>query len=126
MKKRIFLVFGIILVMAIAGPVLIFVVQPACLILRCTGFYCAGCGGQRMFLSLFEGDLAGAFHHNPFLFLLLPPLLGYAAWEAVRFIREERLLCQSRRFLWIFIGVLLLGIVFTVMRNLPGISFLGP
>lgn len=126
MKKRILLVSGLFLAMAIAGPFLIFVVQPACLILRCTGFYCAGCGGQRMLLSLFEGDLSGAFQHNPFLFLLLPLLLGYAVWEAVHYIRGERLLCQSRRFLWIFTGVLLLGIVFTVMRNLPGISFLGP
>lgn len=126
MKKRILRVTGILSGIVITGLLLLFFVKPPCLILRFTGFTCAGCGGQRMILSLLEGDIFGAFHHNPFLFALVPLLLGYGSWEAVRYIKQKRPLYQSRRFFRILLGVLLSAVVFTVLRNLPGVTFLGP
>ncbi len=112
--------------LAAAFCAVVFLWQPPCLILKFTGFACAGCGGQRMLHALLRGDIAGAFFHNPFLFCFLPVLAGYILWEALRYIKGRRPLYQSRPFLYALCAVLLIALIFTVLRNLPGFSFLGP
>ncbi len=117
---------AVLLGLAAAFFLVVFLWQPPCLILEATGLYCAGCGGQRMFHALLHGDFSAAFFHNPFLFCLLPLLCGYLLWEAVRYLKKQRPLYQSRRFLWFSGIVLVLAAIFTVLRNLPAISWLGP
>ncbi len=110
-----------------AGFILVvFVLKPPCLILKCTGFYCAGCGGQRMMWSALRGDFFGAFRQNPFLFVFLPLAACYALWEAVRYIKAKPPLYKTRAFLWAARVLLALAVLFTVLRNLPGFQWLAP
>jgi len=46
-----------------------------CLMLRLGG-KCVACGGTHFVNALLNGDLAGAFGHNPFLFVLTAVLAG--------------------------------------------------
>ena len=50
---------------------------PQCLWRMITGLYCPGCGTLRAFRSLAEFDFVAAFMYNPFLFLLVIPLVVY-------------------------------------------------
>ncbi len=43
-----------------------------CPLHRFTGYQCPLCGLQQMIHHLLHGQLSGAFHGNPFLFLLIP------------------------------------------------------
>lgn len=112
--------------LAAAFLLVVFVLRPPCVILETTGYYCAGCGGQRMISALLEGDLLGAFRYNPFLFVFLPLAGVYAITEAVRYVRGKPPLFRSKRFAAVLISILILALVFTVLRNLPGFGFLGP
>ena len=104
----------------------VFLLQPPCLILETTGYYCAGCGGQRMFYALLRGDIAGAFHYNPFLFVFLPLAGAFLAVDTVRYVQGKKLLSKSKLFPVLLAAVLLLALLFTILRNLPGFRFLGP
>lgn len=119
-------VAAVLLGLLAAFVLVVFLWQPPCLILEATGLYCAGCGGQRMFYALLRGDFPAAFFHNPFLFCLLPLVCGYLLWEALRYLKKQRPLYKSRRFLWLFGMILVLAVIFTVLRNLPGVRWLGP
>lgn len=64
--------------------------MPKCFFHEMTGWECAGCGAQRLFHALLTGNVREAFHHNPFLFCMLP-LLCFMVWlETVR-LRHSRL-----------------------------------
>lgn len=105
---------------------LVLVLRPPCLILRFTGFYCGGCGFCRMMDALLHGDLPTAVRQNAFLLCMLPFGAAYALAEALRYIRGKQPLYRSRWTVPVLGAVLLLGLVFTVLRNLPGFGFLGP
>lgn len=100
--------------------------RPPCLILEYTGFYCAGCGTQRMVLALLRGDLKSAAGLNIFMLAALPSAVIYAVAEAVRYVRGERLLCRARGFVPVLLGVLAAAAVFTLLRNQPGLRWLAP
>ncbi len=97
---------------------------PACLFHRLTGLNCPGCGGQRALHELLHGNFLVALRHNALLIFLLTAGGGLV----VRY-----LLLRSRGgsnpvplrpvWIWIFVGVM---IVFGVLRNLPGFSWLSP
>lgn len=124
-KKRIYQVAAVCLGLGLFSLFLL-LWKPPCLILRFTGLYCPGCGGQRMIFSLLHGDFPAAFQRNPFLFCLLPLLLLYSIIETVRYIRGKSPL-YKRKSVWIT-GIVLaaLSLVFMVLRNLPAFSFLAP
>lgn len=115
-----------LLALAAACCLVVFVLRPPCLILETTGYYCAGCGGQRMISALLQGDFSGAFRQNPFLFVFLPAAAVYLVAEAVRYVQEKIPLCRSKRFIPLLLAVLTLALLFTILRNLPGFGFLGP
>lgn len=125
-KKRAARAAAVLLGLGALLALLVFVLRPPCLILKCTGFFCAGCGGQRMVLDLLRGDLAGAFHHNPFLFFLLPLAGIYCVWEAARYIEKKPPLYKRKGFLILVAVVSVLAVIFMILRNLPGFGFLGP
>ncbi len=55
MTRRVFKAAGGLLVLGLAlGAVLL--LRPGCVIFEATGFYCAGCGTQRMLLALLGGE----------------------------------------------------------------------
>lgn len=125
-KRRVLKAAGALLALGAFAAFLVLLWRPDCLILRATGLYCPGCGGQRMLLALLRGDLPLAFRQNPLLFCLLPPAVCWALAEAVRYVRGKRLLCLSKGFQAALIAVLALTTVFAVLRNLPGFAWLRP
>lgn len=104
----------------------LFFLRMPCLILRTTGFYCAGCGFQRMLSCLLRWDLLGAFRQNPFLLLMLPFLCGALLWGTARYIKGKPPLWKFKAFSPLLCCLLAVAIAFTVLRNLPGFSYLGP
>lgn len=124
--KRILRVALTLLCLIGGAALVLFVWQPPCLILEKTGFYCAGCGTQRMVLDLLHLDVVGAFRQNPLMFFLLPAATAYAAVESVRYVTQKRPLWKCRRFPAAVVVVLAVAALFTVLRNLPGFGFLGP
>lgn len=108
-----------------AGAGLLLWFRPECLILKYTGFYCAGCGTQHMALALLRGDLAGAAEENIFMLLLLPAAGACFVWEAVRYIRGKPGLWRKKGFRAALGITLAAAVLFTVARNVPG-SWLAP
>src|SRR5699024_8497027 len=115
-KRRLLRAGAVLGVLALAG-VLLLVFQPPCLVLTATGWYCAGCGGQRMVLSLLRGDVAGAFGQNPYLFFALPLLGAFLLAEGVRYVWGKPPLYRRRWVMAALAAVLAAGLVFMVLRN---------
>lgn len=57
---------------------------PKCLFYVLTGFKCPGCGSQRMFHALLQGDFYEAMSYNVFFFLSLPVILALIWLETQR------------------------------------------
>lgn len=125
-RKKRFWRAAVVLAGALLAGLAVYLLSPPCLILQTTGFYCAGCGFQRLLAALFRGDIPGAFRQNPFLFVLSPLAGAYVLLEASRYIQGKPFLLKSKKFLPVLAAVLLLSIVFAVLRNLPPFRFLGP
>jgi uncharacterized protein DUF2752 len=96
-----------------------------CPLYALTGIYCPGCGGLRGVNDLTNGHLGQAASSNLLLVLALP----FAAFFFVRWThgawtgREVRVVPALPR--PVTTGLLVLVVVFTVVRNLPG-SWLAP
>ena len=113
-RRKVFTVFGAVLVTCAA--VLVF--RPPCLILKTFGVLCPACGTTHMALSLLQGDLQGAYRENPLMLFLLPTAVVFGGVEAVRYVREKRLL-STRPVAWVLFALVLLGsVAFAVYRNL--------
>lgn len=100
-----------------------------CPIYTITRFYCPGCGISRMLLSLLSGNFKVAFSYNPFVCLLLPFLLLFLCREMYYYIRGYRggYRGRMRRLETMFwYGMIFVAVVFGIIRNLPGFSFLAP
>lgn len=97
---------------------------PTCLFHALTGLYCPGCGGTRALYALLHGHFRLALKDNALFMLALAVV---AVWSA----RFVWLKSRSRpaafnvppKVLWMS---LVLALVFTVVRNLPGFEWLSP
>lgn len=126
-EKRVRLIrVSVILLSLFIICILIYLVRPPCLILTHTGFYCAGCGCQRMISALLHGNIAAAFSHNPFLFILFPILAVYIFWEAARYVLQKPPIYKMKLFIPAVLAILAVSAVFTLLRNLPVFPFLKP
>lgn len=78
-RKRI---FDIAIVLLIVAPLYacLYLFRIPCPIRMATGVSCAGCGMTRAYLSLFHGNIPGAFHYHP-LFLLPPFAVVWICFE---------------------------------------------
>lgn len=97
---------------------------PACMFHAATGLYCPGCGATRALYALLHGNFLLALKDNA---LFMATLAVLAVWS-VRFLlrklkSQPTTLNLSPKFLW---GVLVAAMVFAVLRNSPGFSFLAP
>ncbi len=96
-----------------------------CPLYAMTGIYCPGCGGLRGVNDLTNGHLGQAASSNLLLVLALPfaavffARWAYGAWTG----RDVRAIPAVPRA--VTAGLILLAVVFTVVRNLPG-SWLAP
>ena len=97
---------------------------PTCPFLAVTGWYCPGCGSLRAIHALGHGDLPTALARNPFAVVAL----GYLAVTWVLWLRRA---VTQRPVRWlapprVLYGVLGAILMFWVLRNLPGWTFLSP
>jgi hypothetical protein len=97
---------------------------PACPLLQVTGVFCPGCGGLRATHAAVHGDLPTAFGSNALALAGLLAGAGLLVWWCVRAVRARPVTVPVRPLhLWLAAG---LGVVFTVVRNLPFGSALAP
>ena len=97
---------------------------PTCFFHLATGLNCPGCGSLRAVHQLLHGHFVEAARLNLLLLLCLP----YVGWRTIHFAiarrRGQRATFAIRSvWLWAFLCV---AIVFTVLRNLPGLVWLAP
>jgi hypothetical protein len=96
-----------------------------CPLFALTGVYCPGCGGLRAVNDLSNAHLGQAASSNLLLVLAIPFVFvlfarwGYATWTG-RDLRVVPVVPAGVR-----VGLVVLMVVFTVARNLPG-SWLAP
>ncbi|MFC5911531.1 DUF2752 domain-containing protein [Streptacidiphilus monticola] len=98
---------------------------PTCPFLLLTGWWCPGCGGLRAVHALTRGDVPAALHDNAFgVALLVALLLLWARWT--RHAARGRPTPPLRLPRGLLIGVAVMAVAFTVLRNLPVGAFLAP
>ena len=92
---------------------------PPCPTKVLSGLDCPFCGGLRSTHELMHGNLSGALDYNAFTVLLAIPAMlvvfGIWSWDQWRGEDEPRKVP-----VWTNVSVALLLVVFTVVRNLPG------
>ena len=97
---------------------------PTCPFLAITGWYCPGCGALRAVHALAHGDLMTALARNPFVVVAL----GYVVVAWVLWL-ERTVRGRPVRWLapaWVLYSVLGAILMFGVLRNLPGWTWLSP
>lgn len=97
-----------------------------CVIHEVTGFYCPGCGITRMIFALFTGHIKEAFMYNQLLFIMLPFLIFYFAYELYLYItaKEDKILIRIPKYVYIILLVIVLA--WGVIRNLSFFPYLRP
>jgi Protein of unknown function (DUF2752) len=97
---------------------------PTCPFLAVTGWYCPGCGALRAVHTLAHGDLVTALARNPFAVVAFGYLLlTWVLWF------QRTVTGRSSRWLapqWALYGVLAATLMFWVLRNVPGWTWLSP
>jgi len=89
-----------------------------CPFLAVTGLPCPLCGGTRAAEALARGDLVHALELNAYATAGMLVVAGlWLAWVVARLRGRPLGWSPSNRF---WLGVVVLGIVFAVLRNLPG------
>ena len=94
-----------------------------CLFHLATNLYCPGCGMTRAIQSILQFDFQMAFQQNALIYLFGPLLLIYFLINSYRYIKKQPLWKVSNR---VIFTLLVITILFSVIRNLPGFEFLHP
>ena len=97
---------------------------PTCPLLAITGWYCPACGALRAAHALAHGDLLAALARNPFAVVAF----GYLALTWVLWLRRT-VTGRRPRWLtppWVLHGVLAAILMFWIVRNIPGWTWLSP
>ncbi|HBP37721.1 MAG TPA: DUF2752 domain-containing protein [Clostridiales bacterium] len=122
---RLFLAIGLP-VAGLLGGLILYLDDPAagrslmpCLFYQMTGIHCIGCGTTRALHALLHGDLAAAVSYNVFMLIWLPlPIYALlAVW--LRALTGRPLLPAIRDWRWLMIILLVSGVLFFILRNLP-------
>ena len=93
---------------------------PPCPFHALTGLNCPGCGSTRMLRSLLDGEVIAAGQHNPLALLAL----AWLAWKAGHgLVRPE---ARRRPHPQALKALLVVLVIFTIGRNVPGVVVFGP
>ena len=97
---------------------------PTCPFLYITGYYCPGCGSLRAVHDLLHGDLHSALARNPLTLIATP----YLIWSWITWLRRGLTGRPPRRMAppWAIWTLLVVVMAFWLLRNLPGVGWLGP
>ena len=101
---------------------------PGCPMKMVTGLDCPGCGGLRCVHALASGDIGAAMDQNVLAVIFLPLAALWVAMTVLRRWRGQRPVDISggsavvANSIWI--GIIILLVVFTIVRNLPAVGFL--
>jgi hypothetical protein len=120
-KDQVYIIFTV----AVIGSLLYFYFDPSfheffpsCPFHTFTGLYCPGCGSQRAFHALLNGDITLALGYN-MLFVLFLPFMLYSAGVTVNNIfRKQKIrqqIFRSQSFTFATLAVVLL---FWILRNI--------
>ena len=117
--------------LALAGSAVVFFFNPAthgfypvCTFHQLTGLNCPGCGMTRALYALVHGNFATALRDNALLVFALAGVMIRAVWVVLR--KGTAGTAGDffpAKFLW---PLLVVGLAFTVLRNLPAFAFLAP
>lgn len=97
---------------------------PTCPFLAITGLYCPGCGALRAVHALAHGDVLTALARNPFAVVAA----GYLVVALVFWLQRTARGRSVHRLAppWVLYGVLGAILIFGVLRNVPGWTWLSP
>ena len=93
--------------------------MPKCIFRTLTGYSCPGCGSQRLFHALLNGDIPAAFEANAFLLCALPLILLLLLLELGRK-KHPRLYAAVYHPATIIITIVVL-VAWTLIRNIINI-----
>ncbi len=82
-----------------------------------TGLLCPGCGGQRAFYSLINGNIKLAFSYNAYMFFAVPYAISvaYSSFTCGTYSKKMKKLVQSTNMVRAF---LFITITWWILRNL--------
>lgn len=91
--------------------------MPKCPFKLLTGFDCPACGNQRALYALLHGDLRGAWHYNPFVWVALPYflLVLYTTFEHTPRAERLRRIVQHPNAVMAFFGA---TVLWWLLRNI--------
>ncbi|HRW17640.1 MAG TPA: DUF2752 domain-containing protein [Dermatophilaceae bacterium] len=96
---------------------------PPCPFLTLTGLWCPGCGSARALHALLHLDLGTALARNPLAVVVYGyVLVAFLAWTRRRVTGAPRRLAAP----WVTRTVLVGVVLFWILRNLPGMTWLSP
>lgn len=87
----------LVLAMAAAAAAAVLLDAPLCPSAALFGIPCPGCGLTRATLALLHGDLAGAFHFHPLVFVLSPLFVGLVANALFDYVRGTAARAVAKR-----------------------------
>ena len=95
---------------------------PRCPVHELLRLQCPGCGATRAVAALLHGRVTEAMNLNALVTLLLPFAAGYGIFCYCRLL-QRKTICWPQLPPAILYSALIMGAVFTVIRNLPFPSF---
>lgn len=127
-KQTISSSFGqnIIIVAGVVGTVLIalYLWNPTskgwflqCPLFQLTGWLCPLCGSQRAVHELLHGNICGAWHYNPGLWLSLPYFMLWGFGSMMENLEKYKIIALARKD-GVFVSVIVLLLIWGVVRNL--------
>ena len=90
-----------------------------CLFNKITKLYCPGCGVTRMIDALFHFNIYKAISYNAYVFSLLILFVIYLIICLIK----GKFISVNNKVIYVLI---IIGIVFSILRNIPKFSFLAP
>lgn len=91
---------------------------PHCWIYEKTGLLCPACGGTRLFVNLFRGNIKDAFFSNMMFFIILIYLFIFNIIYIINLNRKDKIATWIYpKVCYVLIAVVLI-IVYTIIRNL--------
>ena len=129
-KTKQTILLSTIIVLAVSGLLALYYLNnpttstffPKCIFYKSTGLHCPGCGSQRAFHNILQGNIIAGLKHN----LLLVLLIAVLFYKTILFVlkkmtnKEYKSLLQNS---YVIKTILVLIIVYWILRNIDQYPF---